>query len=51
MEQCANSEGSGNVMTDCIRGLNPCKRNCPNFVRRSTPKNEDEKQLQSLEWG
>ena len=50
IDKCKHSYGSENIMTDCSKGLEPCKRNWQGFESRAIPKNEDERMLQRLEW-
>ena len=43
IDNCDNSYGSDDVMTDCIiQHLMPCKRDCPRFIQRPSAKKEDE---------
>lgn len=50
---CKHSYGSDGIMTDCTKVLDSprCRgRKCIGFEKRATPKNEDERAIQFMEW-
>lgn len=45
IDRCDNSYGTDDLMTDCVHGLEPCKRNCPKFKPRPKLSTDDERMV------